>query len=110
MFKHLVLIAAVGLAGCSEPEPPGPTSASTGQNDMQAHRYVITVAQDETGAVSSERLDAVVQALETHDAVSIEALDGLPTIIVTATPDAIRAAQETGFVAAVQADGLSAPQ
>jgi len=110
MFKRLVILAAIGVASCSHPETASLTTNGAGNHDMQAHRYVITVAQDETGAVPSQRIEAVVQALQSHNAESVEALEGLPTIIVTARPDAIRAAEETGFVLVVQADGLSAPQ
>lgn len=73
-------------------------------------RYVITVSHEEGKAASQADMDKVVAALQQHQAQSVEVLEGLPTIIVTAAPDAIEAAQETGLVAAVQSDSLSAPQ
>jgi len=111
VLKHLlIIVVAAALAGCTQPEPAGLAADTAGDNGVQTGRYVLTVAEDEAGGVSSERMQAVVKVLQSHDAKSVEVLEGLPTIIVTATPGAIAAAEETGLLLAVQADGLSAPQ
>lgn len=106
MLKHFVILAATAAAACSQPGNAG----SPGDEEKPVTRYVITVLHEEGQDAAAGDMEKVVSALEQHGAQSVEVLEGLPTIIVTAAPGAIEAAEDTGLVATVQADGLSAPQ
>ncbi|WP_213272748.1 hypothetical protein [Hyphomonas sp.] len=106
MLKYFAILAASAAAACSQPGSAG----SPGEKEAPMDRYVITVSHEEGQAASQADMDKVVAALQQHEAHSVEVLEGLPTIIVTAAPDAIEAARQTGLVEAVQSDSLSAPQ
>lgn len=110
MLKYLFILAAGAAVACSQPGNAGSPDEKEAPIERPMERYVITVSHEEGKAASHADMDKVVTALQQNGAQSVEVLEGLPTIIVTAAPDAIEAAEETGLVATVQADGLSAPQ
>lgn len=111
MIDYRMMLLAGLLAACtgSAPADPGQT-ADVPAEDAQIGRYIVTVKYGQDGKLAPDQVGEVVAALEANDAASVEVLEGLPTLIVVASPDAIAAAEETGLVASVQQDSLSAPQ
>ena len=106
MLKHFIILAIGAAAACSQLDD----ARTSDEQEAAVTRYVITVLHDEGQDAAPADMKKVVTALEEQGAQSVEVLEGLPTIIVMASPGAIEAAQDTGLVSAVQADGLSAPQ
>jgi len=111
--RYLGLILLLLMLACRAPAPvAGSDAPQLGQPAAASNdngRYILTVQYGEDGKLAPDHMASVVAALEAAKAQRVEALEGLPTIIVIGPSSAIDAAMETGLVASVQQDSLSAP-